>query len=138
MAYGKIYMTAITILKENATWLSGYIRYSGKALTLLSRKVNPIKNNRLATEPAYADIPADKYAANKSEYDKDVSKGKYQIETKYKETLWEVTRIGRTMYINGGPKSNIIGSFDKPFGTKFEYVSYLSQTINGMRISLLK
>jgi hypothetical protein len=93
-------------------------------------------NNILVDEPYQKDIPVEKYVENFDDIEKDVNAKKYTIDIKWKEVLWEVTRIGQKLYVDAGPKNNIMGSVDSPFETKYEYVSFLSNTVNGIRISI--
>ncbi len=99
-------------------------------------KNSPAKNKTLPTDDYKVDIPVEKYIEDHKEIKKDIAKNNYTVDIQYKETLWEGTRIGRSLYKKCGPKKNIMGSYDEPFGTKYEYVSYLSNTVNGMRISI--
>lgn len=97
----------------------------------LERNKNP-----LVEEPYQKDISIDYYLKNADQIEKDVAAGKYKIEFKYKEILWEGVRIGKSLYKNCGPKKNIMGSMDSPFETKYEYVHFLCGTVNGVRVSI--
>lgn len=95
-----------------------------------------IQDKKNPETPFRKSIDVDYYYDNKDEIDKDVSKGKYIIETKYKKVIWEGTRIGNDIYTNLREKPNIIGSLDRPFDTTMSYTGMLYNTIDNVRISL--
>ena len=102
----------------------------------ITKKTLERNKNVFVEEPYEKDVPIDSYIQNFDEIEKDVNAKKYTIDIKWKETLWEVTRIGQKLYVDAGPKTNVMGSLDSPYETKYEYVSFLSNTVNGVRISI--
>ena len=87
-------------------------------------------------EPYRKSLSIDYYNENYDQIQRDVEKGKYTIETKYKKIIWEATRLGADMYINMREKPNIIGSIDNPFNTMYSYTGLLMNTLDGIRISI--
>lgn len=79
------------------------------------------------------------YESNKAYYDKQEEKGKLKIVTKYREDLWEATRIGgiKELDVNCRRAYFQMRRVDDPtriFGGS--YTGYLCQTVDGKRISL--
>lgn len=89
-------------------------------------------------QPYRKALSTEYYNKNYKQILRDVENGKYTIETKYKRTIWETTRIGADMYVNMREKPNIIGSLDNPYTTKYSYTGMLLNTRDGVRISLLE
>jgi hypothetical protein len=90
----------------------------------------------------YIDFPMEvsAYEGNKDWHDKQVEKGKYEIVTKYREQLWEATRIGglKELDVNCRPAYFQMRKVDDPtriFGGS--YTGFLCQTVDGKRISLM-
>jgi len=118
---------------DRAYWVY-YLQW--KSFDPIYTKIVPSKNPELNNEPTYIDIYPERFVKEQDKIMKDVAAGEYSVETSFKEVIWEGVRLSRSLYRNCGPKKNIIGSYNSPFGTKFEYVTYLSNTINGIRVSI--
>jgi hypothetical protein len=83
-------------------------------------------------------VSADYYERNKKKIDKEVEKGAYEIEIKYKEFTWEGWRIGNSIYKKIQKKQNAIFSWDDPFPAVRSYINLYFNTQNGMRISVFE
>lgn len=80
------------------------------------------------------------YESKKEWHDQQVAKGKYEIIVKYKEVLWEMTRIGglRELDVECRPSLFQMRSVDDPSRiTASSYTGFLCQTVDGIRISLM-
>lgn len=107
-------------------------------------KVMPKTASQLAVDPEEKfikiEIDAESYEENKEWHDKQVEKGKYTIEVKYAEDLWEATRIGglNEMDVNCRRAYFQMRRVDDP--TRIiggSYTGFLCQTVDGRRISLM-
>jgi len=81
-----------------------------------------------------------KYEEKKDWHDTQVEKGVYDIVVKYKEVLWELTRIGgmRELDINCRQSLFQMRSVDDPSRImQGSYTGFLCQTVDGVRISLM-
>ena len=108
-----------------------WITLEGQYVILTDTKNSLEGETKNARRISYAE-----YQKNKEQLDTEAQEGKTTVSVKYKEVLWEATRIGTNLYVNCGPKKGIMGDFENPYSTKTEYVHYLSNTVDGMRISL--
>lgn len=73
----------------------------------------------------------------KAKYDAEMASGKYSIEVKYQEELWEGYQIGHNIYKDIRRKPFTMRREDAPgdvYG--FSYTGLLANTVNGYRISL--
>lgn len=59
-------------------------------------KISPNKKN--PNDPYKKDITAEEYEKNEDKIKRDVKKGKYKIEKRFKTDLWEATRIASNIY----------------------------------------
>lgn len=83
------------------------------------------------------EISPETYEKNKAIYDKGVAKGKYKIEVRYEEDLWEGVSLGRVVFKNIRRKQNQHRSIDAPaYITNFSYGACLFGTTSGRRVSL--
>lgn len=85
------------------------------------------------------ELDAEKYEANKAFYDSEAKKGKFKLEVKYIEEMWEATRIGglRELDVNMRRCFFQMRKVDDP--TRViggSYCGYLCGTVDGKRISL--
>jgi len=79
------------------------------------------------------------YEKNKELIDKDVAAGKYQIETKFKEVIWEGVRIGHVIMPYCRKKHFTMRRTDNPAEViGFSYTGCLFNTVQGERISLME
>lgn len=86
------------------------------------------------------EIDTETYEKNKKWHDDNVTNKKYEIITKYREDLWEATRIGglKELDINCRRAYFQMRSKDDPTRiTGGSYCGFLCQTVDGMRISLM-
>jgi hypothetical protein len=99
---------------------------------------------QLAFDPSekyiYTEMDTDAYENNIDWHKQQVEKGKYEIEIKYMEDLWEATRIGglKELDTNMRRAQFQMRSVDDP--TKIlsgSYTGYLCGTVDGRRISLM-
>lgn len=107
-------------------------------------KVMPKTASQLAIDPEEKfikiELDAKSYEDNKDWHDKQVEKGKYTIEVKYAEDLWEATRIGglQELDVNCRRAYFQMRRVDDP--TRIiggSYTGFLCQTVDGRRISLM-
>lgn len=107
-------------------------------------KKMPKTATQLAFDPSEThitiELDTESYEENKAWHDSQVAKGKYEIIAKYREDIWEGTRIG------GMPELDIncrrahfqMRSVDDPTRISgMSYCGYLFQTVDGMRVSLM-
>ncbi len=99
---------------------------------------------QLAFDPSekyiYTEMDTEAYEKNEEWHKQQVSKGKYEIEVRYMEDLWEATRIGglKELDTNMRRAQFQMRSVDDP--TKIlsgSYTGYLCNTVDGRRISLM-
>ena len=94
------------------------------------------------SEVDYLDIEldADAYEKNKSWHDEQENRGKYEVIVKYREDMWEATRIGglKELDVNMRRAYFQMRSVDDPTRiTGGSYTGFLCQTVDGIRISLM-
>ncbi len=101
---------------------------------------NPSPNQTAVNPPDTKyriELNTEEYEKNKLKYDKDVANGKYTIEVKYQEELWEGYQIGHEIYKDIRRKPFTMRREDAPgdvYG--YSYSGMLCNTVNGYRISL--
>lgn len=112
-------------------------------IPMYSKKV-PKTATQLAFDPSETHIliplDTDAYENNKEWHDLQVSKGKYEIEVKYREDLWEATRIGGISELDINCRRSFfqMRKVDDPTRVSgMSYTGYLCQTVDGVRISLM-
>lgn len=83
------------------------------------------------------EIDAEKYEANKENYDRGVEKGLYTIETKYRQEEYEATRIGGLIDVNCRRTYFQKRGVDNPaYILSSSYYSYVHGRVNGVSLSL--
>ena len=111
-----------------------------KSVEPVRTKVSPDKKNPNAG-PFRKDLSHEFYEKNKKKIERDVEKGKYKIETTWKEVIWEGVRIGHDMYIEcKKQKFQIQRRKDGTAKYKAEpsYVGMLYNTVDGLRVSFME
>ncbi len=82
-------------------------------------------------------LDAKSYEQNKEMHDKNVADGKYKIETKYKQVVYEATRIGGCIDVNMRVKPFQKRSIDDPsYILDTSYHGFICGTVDGIRISI--
>lgn len=82
-------------------------------------------------------LDTEKYEKNKAYHDKQVAKGAYTIETKYREEEYEATRIGGIIDVNMRPTFFQKHSTDKPSHVlSSTYLGYVHGRTDGVTVSL--
>jgi hypothetical protein len=76
------------------------------------------------------------FEENQKKINREVKKGKYVIERRYKKVLYEATRIGHDIYVQMGKVKNIPTSWSNPSWTMRRYVALLYNTVGGTRVPL--
>lgn len=127
--------------ERNSQFLVGVITIEWLSVEPIYYKISPKTKTQLefdsSTKTITKEISPKEYEKNKKKYDKDVAAGKYEIITKYKQQMWEATRIGHDIDINCRKKENVTRSVDNPGDvTSGSYMGALLNTVNGERISL--
>lgn len=112
-----------------------------KSVTPSYYKIVPKSVSQLMFEPEGKTIrlplDAKKYEGNKEYHDKNVAKGLYEIETRYREEEYEATRIGGIIDINMRPTYFQKHSTDKPSHVlSSTYVGYIHGRTDGVTVSL--
>jgi hypothetical protein len=120
------------------------IHIEWKSVTASYFKKMPKTATQLAFDPSekfiYTEIDAKTYEDNKEWHDIQVQKGKYEIEVRYAEDLWEATRIGgmEKLDVNMRRSYFIMRSVDEPGKVlSSSYTGFLCGTVDGKRISLM-
>jgi hypothetical protein len=120
------------------------IHIEWKSVTASYFKKMPKTATQLAFDPSekfiYTEIDAKSYEDNKEWHDIQVQKGKYEIEVRYAEDLWEATRIGgmEKLDVNMRRSYFIMRSVDEPGKVlSSSYTGFLCGTVDGKRISLM-
>lgn len=120
------------------------IHIEWKSVTASYFKKMPKTATQLAFDPSekfiYTEIDAKSYEDNKEWHDTQVQKGKYEIEVRYAEDLWEATRIGgmEKLDVNMRRSYFIMRSVDEPGKVlSSSYTGFLCGTVDGKRISLM-
>lgn len=89
------------------------------------------------TDTLTLEMDATYYEKNIEMHNKNVEKGEYQIETRYKITKYEATRIGGVIDVNMREKPYQIHSMDHPSNVlNSTYHGFICGTVDGARISL--
>ena len=119
------------------------IHIEWKAMKPKYYKVAPKTSNQLAwdsqNEKATFEIDPKKYEMNKEAFDRDVENGKYVIETKWEEDLWEGTMIGGVIFKNMRRKPFQMRRHDSPaYILDSSYIGINVGTADGVRISVQK
>lgn len=83
------------------------------------------------------EMDATYYEKNVEKHNKAAEKGEYQIETRYKITKYEATRIGGCIDVNMREKPYQVHSMDKPSEVmNSTYHGFICGTVDGTRISI--
>jgi len=104
-------------------------------------KISPKTKSQLELDPTEENIviemSSDYYEKNVDMHNKNVAAGKYQVEIKYKEDLYEATRIGGLIDVNMRRKPFQKRSVDAPaYILDSSYHGFIFGTVDGVRISL--
>lgn len=104
-------------------------------------KVSPLTKTQSEVNPPDSDyrieLDTEEYEKNKARHDKEVAAGKYSIETKYQEELWEGWQIGHEIYKDVRRKPFTMRREDAPGDVyAYSYTGLLANTVNGYRVSL--
>tara|TARA_R110000823_G_scaffold9450_3_gene32887 strand:+ start:337 stop:2556 length:2220 start_codon:yes stop_codon:yes gene_type:complete len=120
------------------------IHIEWKSVTASYFKKMPKTVTQLAFDPSekfiFTEIDAKNYEDNKEWHDIQVQKGKYEVEVRYAEDLWEATRIGglEKLDVNMRRSYFIMRSVDEPGKVlSSSYTGFLCGTVDGKRISLM-
>lgn len=110
-----------------------------KSVKAVHTKVSPDKKNPEG-EPFKKDFSDDFYDKNYKKIMKDVKKGKYKIETNWREVIWEGVRIGQDIYVNFRKLPYQIQRREN--GVKYRamssYSGLLFNTVDGIRVSFVE
>lgn len=83
------------------------------------------------------DVNATDYENNKKRYDEGVKNGEFKIETRFKEELFEATRIGGMIDTRCRRKPFVLRRVDEPsLVLDYSYCGMIVNTVDGDRISL--
>lgn len=104
-------------------------------------KVSPKTTTQMqldsTTDSVTLEMDTESYEQNKELHNKNVASGKYKIETKYKQIVYEATRIGGCIDINMRLKPFQKRSVDDPaYILDTSYHGYICGTVDGVRISI--
>jgi uncharacterized protein (UPF0179 family) len=119
------------------------IHVEWKAMKPRYYKVAPKTSNQLewdSSEPNVTfELDAKHYENNKAVFDKEVEVGKYVVETKWEEDLWEGTMIGGVIFKNMRRKPFQMRRHDAPaYILDSSYLGINVGTVDGLRISVQK
>lgn len=96
-------------------------------------KISPDKNS---DTPYLKDIDQDDYYKNEKKYKEESESGKYEIQHRYREEVWEGHRINEDIYFGIQIKEDgiqTINSLNK-YSAHTDYIHMLYNTVNGVRI----
>ncbi len=119
------------------------IHIEWKAMKPRYYKIAPKTTNQLEwsseTEKVTIEISPKQYELNRKAFEKDVENGKYVIETKWEEDLWEGTMIGGVIFKNMRRKPFQMRRHDSPaYILDSSYIGINVGTVDGLRISVQK
>ena len=119
------------------------IHIEWKSVSPIYSKISPKTKAQLfaddTTTTITKELDTEEYERNTEKYAKDVAAGKYEIVTKWKEELWEATRIGGIINTRCRRKPFILRRVDNPSEVlDYSYCGMLFNTIDGERVSLLE
>jgi len=119
------------------------IHIEWKAMKPRYYKIAPKTPNQLEwsseTEKVTIEISPKQYELNRKAFEKDVENGKYVIETKWEEDLWEGTMIGGVIFKNMRRKPFQMRRHDYPaYILDSSYIGINVGTVDGLRISVQK
>jgi len=127
--------------ESNGDLLCSVIHIEWLSVTPEYYKIVPKTASQLALDSSETtlsfEIDAEKYEANKENYDRGVEKGLYVIETKYRQEEYEATRIGGIIDVNCRRTYFQKRGVDNPaYILSSSYYSYVHGRVNGVSISL--
>ena len=104
-------------------------------------KISPKTKNQMSVDPTTQNYKVSldviSYEQNKAIHDKNVLDGKYTIETKFKQVVYEATRIGGCIDVNMRLKPFQKRSVDDPaYILDTSYHGFICGTTDGVRISI--
>lgn len=137
--------------QSNPSDILGEGNYNNKTETLLVNTYTievivmervPIKKsiNKNSGMKYQSIIPVDNFYKNQESIEKDVEKGKYEVDSKYRQALYEITKIGQDIYCNTKKVANIVQRTNE-LGKKvtaYNYLNLLLGTVDGTRISIFQ
>lgn len=141
--YSAKYSSSKYIRSNNGEVLVDVIHVEWKALKPRYYKIVKKTKNQLewdsTTDTVTIELDPIKYEKNKALYDKEVASGKYIIETRWEEDLWEATRIGGVIDKNMRRKPNQMRRHDSPaYVMDSSYIGLNFGKIDGISISIQK
>ena len=106
-----------------------------KGFQKVIRKISPARDSNI---PYKTILSKEYYESNEKDILRDVKKGKYQIETGYREVLWVANRIGNDIFTSAKTADDMIQILNKnnKYNVEFNYVGYLFSTTDGERVSI--
>lgn len=131
----KVNGTGILVQVMHIEWKSVIPTYYKKFKKTATQLILDPEETHITVEISVSD-----YEENKEWHDKQVAAGKYEIIVKYREDIWEATRIGglKELDVNCRRALFQMRRVDDPsriFG--MSYTGFLCQTVDGVRISLM-
>jgi CxxC motif-containing protein len=121
--------------ERNKEFLIPVLRLEWRCYAPVRTKIEVPKKSNI---PYYNNISNSYYNDNKERIDGDVGKGKYKLETKYKQTMWTGVRISTNIYKNIKEKEFVIQQRDQngKYRAKYDYFTLFLGTVDGTRKSL--
>ena len=136
---------------DNPTEYLGKLGYmnDGEMLLVNTYTIEVIVMERLVTKKStnknsglvYPSIISNEdYDKNYESIQKDLAKGKYEIDIEYRQALYEVTRIGKDIYSKMQLVSDIVQRTNEEGKsvTLYDYVNLMLGTVDGVRVSLFE
>ena len=120
---------------RNKEFLIPVTRLQWRCYAPVRTKIEKPKNSDV---PYYRYISSDHYNRNRERIDGEVERGKYKLNVKYKQTLWEGNRIWTDIYKGIKEKEFVIQQRDQngKYRAKYDYFSLFLGTVDGTRKSL--
>lgn len=106
-----------------------------KGFEVVRRKTSYSKDSKVPYKMILSDEYYDK---NKDTIKKDVKKGRYEVEERYREVLWKTSRIGNDIYTTAVKEDDLIQVLNENnvYNVQFNYCGYLFSTTDGERVSI--
>ncbi len=84
------------------------------------------------------DLSEEYYEKNKKKIKREIKRGKYKMETRWKKVVWKVVRVGADMIVDKGPVEYAMGSLNDPNYAEMHFGGCLFNSIDRVRVSLLE
>ena len=106
-----------------------------KGFETVKRKISYVKGSKV---PYKTILSPEYWEKNQKQILKDVERGKYEVETAYREIVWSASRIGQNIFTSAKKEEDVIQILNdnNVYTAEYNYCGYLFGTTDGERVGI--